>query len=86
MELLKDYNDDTKNLIIQLGLKHYNDYQNSIKTVKINFIELEKDVLQIYGNRSKYYYKKFNKEQEYYVLYYFKNINEKIKKVNLLEI
>tara|TARA_Y100000593_G_C4051254_1_gene209846 strand:+ start:215 stop:475 length:261 start_codon:yes stop_codon:yes gene_type:complete len=85
MDLLKKYDEDTKNIIIQLGLKHYNEYENGIGSEKINFIELEKNVFQIYGYRSKFYHKFYDNEQEYFILYYFENINEKIKKINLLE-
>ena len=85
MDLLKKYDEDTKNIIIQLGLKHYNDYENGIGSEKINFIELEKNVLQIYGYRSKFYHKFYDNEKEIFILYYFENINEKIKKINLLE-
>ena len=80
MELLKKYDEHTKNIIIQLGLKHYNDYEKDIGSEKINFIELEKDVLQIYGKRSIHYYKYYNEHTNYFILYYFKNLNDKIKK------
>ena len=85
MELLNKYDDKTKTIIIKIGLKHYNDYENGIGCEKINFIELEKNVLQIYGERSIHYYKYYNENTNYFILYYFKNLNDKIKKINLLE-
>ena len=84
MDLLNKYDNETKKTIIQLGLKHYNDYKKDTGSEKINFIELEKDVLQIYGERSIHYYKYYNKHTDYFILYYFKNLNDKIKKINLL--
>ena len=84
MELLKKYNENTKKNIMQFGLKHYNDYENGIGCEKINFIELEENVLQIYGYRSKYYHKYYDNERQILILYYFKDLNEKIKKIKLL--